>query len=345
MKLLLLLAALTGTQAFALPETFPQELWERPDPVILGMNGDNLKRFAERVGGDGCIVKDGYLIHEWGNFNSPRDWASASKPVLSTMLLLAVAQKKVPSVHHPVAELGWELEHKDKGMTLLQLANMTSGYHLLEKPGEAYGYNDFGIQLLAKSLDKIYPQSLNDAALEAMAPLKFQDGIVFGSRNEMGAMLSPRDMARLGWLWANQGRWGQQHVIPKDLWNENVKIHVPVTIPRSAGETSDYLKIGSYGGSTNQSPWGPGVYGFCFWFNGLLPNGERMWPSAPLDTYQANGMWNRDTVTVIPSLKMVIVVSRATKPGRFDPGKHDGPVDRNIKLLMDALPAVKPKQR
>jgi CubicO group peptidase (beta-lactamase class C family) len=342
MRLLLLLLILGHPPPLrALPETFPQELWERPDPVILGINGDSLKRFSERVGGDGCIVKDGYLIHEWGHINRNRDWASASKPVLSTMLLLAVAQKKLAKVETSVKELGWALQ-QDEDMTLLQLTNMTSGYHLIEQPGVAYAYNDYGIQLLAQSLEKIYAQPLKDAALAALAPLQFQDGEVFGARNDVGAMLSPRDMARLGWFWLHQGRWGKQQLIPQELFAQNVRVHVPASMALSAGEAKDYLGIGSYGGSTNQTPWGPGVYGFCFWFNGRLPTGERMWPSAPEDTFQANGVWNRDTVTMIPSLNLVIVVSRADSPGHFNPGKHDGPVDRNLKLLLDALPPPTP---
>jgi CubicO group peptidase (beta-lactamase class C family) len=338
-----LFSTCTVAQLIALPETFPGEQWERPDPVILGVNGDNLKRFAKRVGGDGCIVKDGYLIHEWGNISLNRDWASASKPVLSTMLLLTVAQKKVPSVNHRLAELGWALEPKDQEMTLLQLANMTSGYHLIEKPGAAYAYNDFGIQLLAESLEKIYSQPLNTAALAALAPLKFQDGVVFGSRNDAGAMLSPRDMARLGWFWLQRGRWENLQLIPQEHFTENVKVQVPASMALSEGESKNYLGLESYGGTSNQTAWGPGVYGFCFWFNGKLPSGERMWPSAPEDTFQANGSWNRHTVTVIPSLKMVIVVSKAENPGSFHPGKHDGPVDRYLKLLVEAVPAPKAK--
>ncbi len=344
MRLLLLLLLIIAhpPQLRALPETFPQELWERPDPAILGINRDSLKRFSERVGGDGCIVKDGYLIHEWGHISRKRDWASASKPVLSTMLLLAVAQQKLAKVETSVKELGWALQPKDQDMTLLQLTNMTSGYHLLEKPGAVYAYNDYGIQLLAKSLERIYAQPLNEAALAALAPLQFQDGEVFGARNHVGATISPRDMARLGWFWLHQGRWGNQQLIPQELFTRNVRVQVPATMARSAGDAEDYLGIGTYGGSTNQTPWGPGVYGFCFWFNGKLPSGERMWPSAPEDTFQANGMWNRHTVTMIPSRNMVIVVSQADSPGKFIPGNLDGAVNRNLKLLLDALPPATP---
>jgi hypothetical protein len=96
------------------------------------------------------------------------------------------------------------------------------------------------------------------------------------------------------------------------------------------------LKVGSYGGGTDQTQHGPGVYGFNFWFNEKsVATGQRVWPALPVDTYQANGMWNRDTVTVIPSLQMVIAV-RGANLGPFEPGKPDGVANQNLRLLISA---------
>jgi hypothetical protein len=112
---------------------------------------------------------------------------------------------------------------------------------------------------------------------------------------------------------------------------------VPANLPRTATKkANDYLGIGSYGGGTDQTPYGPGVYGFNFWFNEATPAGPRVWPGAPPDTYQANGMWNRDTVTMFPGLKMVVAV-RGAKPGKFEPGKAEGEYNQNVRLLVDAV--------
>ena len=46
-------------------------------------------------------------------------------------------------------------------------------------------------------------------------------------------------------------------------------------------------------------------------------------------------MWNRDTVTVIPSLRMVVAV-RGAKLGAFEPGKEDGAANQNLKLLVES---------
>ncbi len=106
---------------------FPQAGWEQRQPADMGLNSKRLAEFSTMVGGHGCIIRNGYLVHEWGNPEVSRDWGSASKPVLGTLLLMAVQNRLVPSVHTRVRSTSWQLEGKDSAMTFLQLANMTSG--------------------------------------------------------------------------------------------------------------------------------------------------------------------------------------------------------------------------
>ena len=151
-------------------------------------------------------------------------------------------------------------------------------------------------------------------------------------------LISPRDFARLGWLWLNHGRWGEDDVLPASLFDACIRPGVPADLPRTKGKDADYLDLGSYGGGTDQTPYGPGVYGFNFWFNQSHTDEQPLvWPALPADTYQANGMWNRDTVTVIPSLRMVVAV-RGAKLGPFEPGKADGAANQNLKLLVETAP-------
>ena len=339
------IAIVTGTQLLAAdggsaqaerPTTvFPGVSWETKRPEQVKLAGRSLDEFARRVGGDGCIVKDGYLIKTWGNLAQHKDWASAAKPVLSTLLLAAVADGRLRSANAPVTDFGWEMSAKDKDMTFRHLANMVSGYACTEAPGQAWGYNDFAIQLYAKSLERVYAEPLDKAFRTRFAALQFEDGEIFGSRKGLGVTASPRDFARLGWLWLNHGRWGEDDVLPASLFDACIRPGVPADLPRTKGKDADYLDLGSYGGGTDQTPHGPGVYGFNFWFNRSLAAGSPLvWPSLPADAYQANGMWNRDTVTVIPSLQMVVTV-RGAKLGPFEPGKADGAANQNLKLLVE----------
>lgn len=314
---------------------FPGKHWEERSPESLGLDAQKLDRFAERIGGDGCIVRDGYLVKKWGNVDSHKDWASAAKPVLSTLLLLAVEKGRLAHVDVPVAKLGWSLSAKDQSMTFRHLANMTSGYSCGEAAGKAWGYNDFAIQLYAKSLEKVFGGSLNQAFTQNFAEIEFEDGEFFGSRHGLGVSATPRDFARLGWFWLCRGIWNGHPLIGTSLFDEFIRPGVPAGLPRTSQKGNDYLAVGSYGGGTNQTPYGPGCYGFNFWFNERTSTGSRVWPGMPADTYQSNGMWNRDTVTVIPSLRTVIVVRGGTIKG-FEPGNPANEFNQALRLVSDA---------
>ena len=315
---------------------FPGRAWQVRPAAELGLNAALLETFATNVGGDGCIIKNGYLVKSWGEQTTHKWWASASNPVLSTLLLLAVQEQKLASVDALVKSAGWELSSKDAGMTFRHLANMVSGYCCVEAPGAAWGYNDFAIQLYARSLEKVFGQTLDEALKQRLGDLQFEDGNFFGHGNGLSVDASPRDFARLGWLWLNRGRWKGKELLSEKLFVECIKPGVAADLPRTLGKTEDYLHIGSYGGGTDQTPHGPGVYGFNFWFNERTKTGERVWPAAPPDTYQANGLWNRDTVTLFPKFGMVVAV-RGAKPGKFEPGRVEGKYNQNLQLLVNSV--------
>lgn len=317
---------------------FPGKHWETRTPTEVGLTAAPLDELAERLGGDGCVVRDGYLVKTWGDRERHKDWASAAKPVLSTLLLAAVADGKLPSFDAPVKALGWPLAEKDAAMTFRQLANMMSGYSCAEVPGAAWGYNDFAIQLYAKSLERVYDQPLDSAFRARFAALDLEDGEFFGSRDGLGVSASVRDFARLGWLWLNEGVWRGEQLLPRELVQACFQPGVPAGLPRTTGRMDDYLAIGSYGGGTDQTPFGPGVYGFNFWFNVPDGQGKRIWPALPANAFQANGMWNRDTVTVIPSLRMVVAV-RGAERDKFAPGDAANHFNRAMALVAQAAKA------
>jgi hypothetical protein len=116
---------------------------------------------------------------------------------------------------------------------------------------------------------------------------------------------------------------------------------LPVTT--AADPAGDYLGIGSYGGGGDQIPYGPGIYGFNWWFNatgGLHPT-SKTWPDAPDDTFQANGHWSREAVTVIPSLKVVMAYFGGATLG-FTPGSSASSSNQVLKLLADSVTPTVP---
>ncbi|OVE75296.1 hypothetical protein BVX98_07860, partial [bacterium F11] len=120
-------------------------------------------------------------------------------------------------------------------------------------------------------------------------------------------------------------------ILPRYIFEHYLKSDVPENLPRTAGGNNDYLGAYFTGGPTNQTQYGPDIYGFNWWFN----TNKSVWPDAPADTFQANGHWNQEVMTVIPSLNMVVAARGSW--GEFKPGDANAEMNKNLKLLVDAV--------
>jgi CubicO group peptidase (beta-lactamase class C family) len=319
---------------------FPGGQWEVRSPSELGMDGSKLDEFAASVGGRGIVVKDGYVVRTWGSVSRKEDWASAGKPVISTLLLFAIQEGLIPSVDGLIGNWGWDLSPKDESMTFYHLANMISGYARPEPPGEAWAYNDYAIRLYGLTMQNVFDTSLDEAAQLRLAPLQLEDGSLFGSRGGLGIYTSVRDFARVGWLWLNKGNWNGSQLLPHSYFDAYMRPLVPPDLPRtSSASADDYLGIGTYGGGSNQLEEGPGIYGFNWWFNEEAGgSGNLTWPDAPADAFQAAGGEETHIITIIPSLKMVVAAIGYW--GSFVPGDPGSGSNQNLKLLREASAGV-----
>jgi CubicO group peptidase (beta-lactamase class C family) len=313
---------------------YPTSNWQTRTPAQAGLVKSKLDEFRQVTGNrTGVIIKDGYLIYSWGSIAAKVDWASAAKPVISTMLFYAIKELKLSSVNALVADLGWDLIEKDKTMTFHHLANMRSGYALPERPGVAWGYNDYAILLYNKSLfDRVFKQKPDVVvrAASRLGVLQFQDGALYGTaRRGYGLVTSPRDFARIGLFWLNKGNWRGTQRLPASYFDTYMKPQVPANLPRTAGGTNDYLGIGTVGGGTNQDFPGQGTYGYNWWFN----SNRVIWPDAPADTIQARGHNNSESMFIIPSRKLVVAFKgkNSTSANAF------ADANRYLKILMQAF--------
>jgi CubicO group peptidase (beta-lactamase class C family) len=300
------------------------------------MDAAKLEQLATALGGRGCVIRDGYVVKAWGAQEQRGDWLSSAKPVLSTLLFFAIQEGKVRSVDARTANYGWGLSEKDRPMTFRHLAQMTSGYARPEAPGAAWAYNDYAIQLYQKTLfDKVFQEAPETVALDPrrLGALGLEDGLAFNERRRMSA--SVRDFARIAWFWLNEGKWNGKQVLARRFFREYRKPQVPVGLPQSAkAETDDYLKIGTFGGgSAHFTEFGPGIYGFNWWFN---PK-RQTWPDAPADAYMSIGAGGNCAV-MIPSLRLVLVAARA-QWGQLRPGDREAEMNRHMRLLVEAAGA------
>ena len=318
---------------------FPGKSWETRDPASAGLDPAALNQLAQQLGGRGCVIKDGYVVKSWGDQAQVSDVLSSAKPVLSTLLFFAMEEGLVKSVDQPIADFGWELKGKDRGITFRQLGAMNSGYARPEGPGEAWAYNDYAIQLYQKTLfDNVFKA---DAKSTAEAPkrlgaLGFEDGLKFSDKRRISA--SVRDFARIAWFWANDGNWNGQQVLPKKYFTEYRKPQAKRGLPISQGtKTDDYLDIKTYGGGSEHfTRFGPGVYGFNWWFNrtGDRHRENLTWPDAPADTFMSIGAGGNNAA-IIPSLGLVLVAAGADW-NDLKAGDPSSKINQALKLVASA---------
>lgn len=299
---------------------YPGESWERRTPQELGMDPDQLKQISQKAGGRGCVIKDGYLIYEWGDITRPGDLASASKPLYSHLLFQALEKNLLESADDRVAEyrpclkeLNPELDFKDANLTFRHLAFQTACLGYKEYPGEGYDYNDHTMGLFWDVLvEDVYGVEWAEAREKLFhpnlaGPLQFQDVFDFPvqGRTRGRPRMSPRDFARVGWLYLNQGKWKDQQIISARHARMAASDPLPLSIPRTNAEETQRCATRSIGGGGNQADH-QGGYSWLWWLNTVSRDGERWWPDAPEDMFCALGHCGQRGVAIIPSLNIVI---------------------------------------
>jgi CubicO group peptidase (beta-lactamase class C family) len=328
---------------------YPGANWEKCLPETVGLSAEKLDVLAKLVGGRGCVVRQGYLVYGWGDLSKSGDIASAVKPVISTLLLLAVQQGKVKGVDAKLAEFDSRLRAlnrgKDADITWRHVASQTSGYGLSEVPGGAYAYNDFALALYYDTLMRqVYKQDgtrvLKDQLGDALG---FQDRYTFdafGPNNRPGRLaISVRDLARFGLLYLRGGRWKERQVLTADSVQTILSSPVPTGLSRTRGREADMLpRQRSLGGGKDQTPIGPGYYSFNWWLNRTDKSSRRLYVDAPPDAFVAVGHGGERALWVVPSLDLVVAWNDAKIDDHdASPGNPNAKCNQVARLLRDAV--------
>jgi CubicO group peptidase (beta-lactamase class C family) len=115
---------------------------------------------------------------------------------------------------------------------------------------------------------------------------------------------TPRDLARVGWLFAQRGCWQGRPVLPGGWVEEATQVAGAFRRP---------------GGAQRR---GGGACGWDLWLNRPVPElgWPAPWPGAFEDVYAARGHWGQEIV-VVPSLEMVIVRTADDRQGKLGLGR------------------------
>jgi CubicO group peptidase (beta-lactamase class C family) len=320
-----LLAIVTFDTRQAPAGVFPGSSWTVVQPEQVGLDRSTLEDLRDEVGGSGMIVRYGCQVFSWGSVSDPREWASASKPVVSTFLMFATYQG-LCTYQSTMGQYHSGGSTKDRSIKFVHLANQLSGYSRGENPAAAWAYNDIAMNLYGHTLfHKVYGATPNEVLEDHFSFMQFQDSPHI-SDSQCGRLtaVSIRDFARIGLFWLERGNWNNVQRIPAYYFNV-LENPVPPTQPLSEEDGPESWDFGSFGGDDYQTDDGPGEYSFNFWVNthGFIPG-------VPTDVFWAAGHSGQKVCIVIPSLSLV-----ATGVGVWD---H--PPTQAIELLMESAGAA-----
>jgi CubicO group peptidase (beta-lactamase class C family) len=154
------------------------------------------------------------------------------------------------------------------------------------EPGTVWVYNSGATHLLAAVVQQATGQTPSQYANQVLlGPLGITDvywapdpqGLNYGGH---ALHLQPRDMAKFGFLYLNNGTWADQQVVPA-AW---------VT---QSQQSAVY-------------PWGGTGYGY------------QWWKQLPFGTYEARGL-NNQWIIVQPENRLVVVLTASDTEGRISP--------------------------
>lgn len=274
-----------------------------------------------RGGTKGIILKAGKIVAEWGDTNAVEPTYSAAKSFLSTLLGIAIDQRKIKSVQDLVGA-----SVKDGGYDSERNAKVTWAHHVwqtsewegsmwgknhdfqgreefgsgrrnpreLQAPGAFYEYNDVRINRLALSLLRVFerplPEVLKTEVMDKIGASSDWRYLGYENSNvEIGGKSMPSVTGGTRWgggLWIgarDQARFGLLF-LRKGLWGARRVI------------SENWVKM-----ATTSSPV-KDDYGMLWWLN----PGRRAWPSLSEKAFAAVG-FGSNTIWVDPEKDLVVV--------------------------------------
>jgi CubicO group peptidase (beta-lactamase class C family) len=333
----LMLAALAAAQVSppeAKSDIVPGAEWQAVKPESVGFSSSRLEGLRGWVKtGDTSsmmVVVRGRAIFSFGDVSRSSRVFSVRKSILGMLYGNYVASGKI-DLAKTVKEIGitdkQPLLPIEETATLQQLLASRSGiYHPTgstgqadympkrgtQDPGHYYVYNNWDFDAAGVAFEKLTGRGIYEALQTDLAtPLGMQDYhadqqkkeyLPDSSLGEYSMSLSTRDMARLGLLMLDKGRWNGKQVIPSD-W---VRSLITLVTPRRDIHP-DFLPDDAV-----RERWG---YGYLWWVWDEPAGPGEVYSLAFDGAYSAMGTGG-NYITVVPAYNMVVVhqVDRDKKP-------------------------------
>jgi len=257
---------------------WPTENWIVSTPEEQGVDSEKLLKMFEFIQSSSTldfhsilIIRNGYIITEayWApyNKNTTHNIKSASKSILSALVGIALEKNCLKSLEQKVFEFYPEYvnETLKQNISLYNLLTMTTGLDWKENagpspydlenwnkvpmkynPGEMFEYNTAMTHMMSAILSKACGESTKDLADKWLfEPLgiknyqwrKGEDGIYHGGSD---IFLIPRDMAKFGFLFLNNGMWNEKTIVSKEWVKKSTSRIVEIPNDISYAVDTDY---------------------------------------------------------------------------------------------------------
>jgi CubicO group peptidase (beta-lactamase class C family) len=275
----------------------------------------------ERGETNGIVIRNGYIVAEWGDTRRIDPTYSVAKSFLSTVLGLTIDRGMIRKVDDPVRKYihdgGYDSVHNSM-ITWRHHANQTSEWQgnmwgknddfvgveqfgngrrqprELKDPGTFYEYNDVRINRFSLSLLRLWKRPLPDVIKEyVMNPIGASDTWQYHGYNNSDVVIDGKKMKSVsggtrwgGGLWIStrdEARFGYLF-LRKGRWGNKQII------------SEKWIKA-----ATTPSEVGPD-YGFLWWLN----TKQKQWPSAPTSSIAAVGAGS-NTIWIDPEHDLVVV--------------------------------------
>lgn len=280
---------------------------------------------------------------------------SATKSIGSILLGIAIDHDFIEDVNEKIypyfrsykPDLKWDKRAKD--VTLKSLLTMTSGYDcddnrtnyrcekkmyessdwvdyalnlpMANQPGEHWAYNSSSLILVGEIISKTSKMSIPDFAnkylFKPLGIMDFQWGFSPKGRAWIAgnAEMRPRDMAKIGCMVLNNGKWKGYQIISQEWISESTRTHI--TLEKY---NKDYLEYRI-------------EYGYLWWCRNFYVQDKRVDNTRNIETFLAAGNGGQ-RIYIFPTQDMVVI---------FTGGNYDSPLatqQETIILEKYILPAV-----
>lgn len=246
---------------------WPTDDWRETTPEKQGMQSKYFESLREHIKKNlphmrsVLVIRHGYILFEESYQGVPADYqdvASVAKSLISALIGIALQKGYIKSLDQKAVDFYPEYitaktDPQIKDITLEHLLTMTSGLEretdfgedwfkntlgqpLSSPPGQVFHYNDAAVHLLSG----ITTRATHMTAIEfgnkylfqplGIPPPPWETDPQGNNVGGDGLSLRPRDMAKIGYLYLNQGLWDGQQLVPAEWVRVSTQKHTRADI-------------------------------------------------------------------------------------------------------------------